>query len=43
MDNKRVKTNVTIPLWLKDVAEANDVNYSKLLELALIEYLGVSV
>ena len=42
MDNKRVKTNVTIPLWLKDVAEANEVNYSKLLELALIEYLGVS-
>lgn len=41
MDNRRVKTNVTIPAWLKSIAEANKVNYSRLLEVALIEYLGV--
>lgn len=41
MDNRRVKTNVTIPAWLKDIAEANKVNYSKLLEAALMDYLGV--
>jgi len=41
MDNRRVKTNVTIPAWLKEVAEANKVNYSRLLEVSLIEYLGI--
>lgn len=41
MDNKRVKTNVTIPAWLKEIAEERGVNYSRLLETALIEYLGV--
>lgn len=41
MDNRRVKTNVTIPLWLKELAETRKVNYSKLLENSLIEYLGV--
>ncbi|NLO08304.1 MAG: HicB family protein [Clostridiales bacterium] len=41
MENKRVKTNVTIPSWLKELAEANQVNFSKLLETSLIEYLGI--
>ncbi|WP_286944765.1 type II toxin-antitoxin system HicB family antitoxin [Acetobacterium sp. UBA5834] len=41
MENRRVKTNVTIPAWLKDAAESNHVNYSKLLEAALIDYLNV--
>lgn len=41
MENRRVKTNVTIPLWLKELAETRKVNYSKLLETSLIEYLGV--
>lgn len=41
MENRRVKTNVTIPLWLKDLAETKNVNYSKLLENSLLEYLGV--
>lgn len=40
MENRRVKTNVTIPLWLKELAETRNVNYSKLLENSLIEYLG---
>lgn len=41
LDNKRVKTNVTLPTWLKDVAEQHNVNYSRILETALIDYLGV--
>lgn len=41
MRNRRVKTNVAIPSWLKELAEANDVNYSRLLEVSLIEYLNV--
>lgn len=41
MENRRVKTNVTIPLWLKELAEAHKVNYSKLLENSLLEYLGI--
>lgn len=43
LDNKRVKTNTTIPAWLKDVAEQKGgVNYSRLLETALMDYLGIS-
>ena len=41
LDNKRVKTNTTIPRWLKEIAEANNVNFSQLLEASLIEYLGL--
>lgn len=42
MDNKRVKTNVTIPAWLKELAEAKQVNFSKLLETSLIDYLEIN-
>lgn len=41
MDNKRVKTNITLPAWLKRVAEEQRVNYSRLLETALMDYLGL--
>lgn len=41
MDNKRVKTNTTIPNWLKKIAEENHVNYSHILETALMDYLGL--
>ncbi|MBS6396964.1 MAG: hypothetical protein KH452_07415 [Clostridiales bacterium] len=41
LDNKRVKTNTTIPNWLKRIAEENHVNYSHILETALKEYLGL--
>ena len=37
MDNKRVKTNTTIPLWLKRAAEARNVNYSRILEVSLLD------
>ena len=39
MESRRVKTNCTIPLWLKKAAEEAGVNFSKLLEKALIEEL----
>ena len=43
MNNRRVKTNVTIPAWLKELAEKrDDVNLSKILEIALMDYLGIN-
>ncbi len=42
LDNRAVKTNLTIPAWLKEMAEKEGVNYSKLLQAALIDYLGLS-
>lgn len=41
LDNKRISTNVTLPAWLKAAAEQNQVNYSRLLETALLEYLDI--
>ena len=38
-DNERVKTNTTLPAWLKRIAEEQKVNYSRILEGALIDYL----
>lgn len=40
LDNRRIRTNVTIPAWLKKAAEERGVNYSQLLETALLEYVG---
>lgn len=42
LDNKKVKTNVTLPTWLKDAAEQHGVNYSRILETALIDYLNIN-
>jgi len=42
MENRRVKTNVTIPYWLKTAAEAEGLNYSRLLENAIKETLGIA-
>ncbi len=42
LDNRRIKTNVTLPSWLKDAAELEKVNYSRLLESALMDYLHIS-
>lgn len=41
MDNQRVRTSVTIPHWLKQKAENRSVNFSRLLETALMEYLEI--
>lgn len=42
MDTRAVKTNVTLPAWLKEQAEARGVNFSRVLQAALIEMLGKS-
>lgn len=34
--NKAVRTNVTIPAWLKSAAEAHHINFSKVLQDALL-------
>ena len=41
LDNKSVKTNLTIPAWLKELAEERGVNYSKVFQVALMDYLGI--
>jgi len=41
LDNRAVKTNVTLPAWLKELAEERNVNYSKVFQSALIDYLNV--
>ena len=40
-DNERIKTNITLPAWLKRIAEEQKVNYSRLLETALMDYLQI--
>ncbi|MDR1971481.1 MAG: type II toxin-antitoxin system HicB family antitoxin, partial [Treponema sp.] len=42
MNNRREKTTVTIPHWLKEAAEAEGLNYSRLLETAIKETLGIA-
>lgn len=42
LDNRAVKTNLTIPAWLKEMAEAQGVNYSRIFQTALMDYLGVN-
>ena len=39
LDNRAVKTNLTIPAWLKEVAEDNNINFSQFLQTSLKEYL----
>jgi len=41
MENKSVKKTLTIPYWLNELAEQNQVNFSQLLQTALKEYLKV--
>ena len=36
-----VKKTLTIPKWLNDVAEENNVNFSQLLQESLKEHLGI--
>ena len=40
-DKRAVRTNTSIPSWLKDMAEARGINYSQVLETALIEVMGI--
>lgn len=39
--NKSVRKNVTLPEWLNDLAEENNLNFSKVLQKALKSELGV--
>ena len=41
LDNRAVKTNTTLPYWLKAMAEARGINFSHLLQTALKEHLGI--
>lgn len=41
LDNRRVKTNVTIPAWVRELAQERGLNCSKLLEEAILDTLGI--
>ena len=41
-NNKSVKRTLTIPLWLNELAEKSNVNYSQLLQSALKQHLQVA-
>ncbi len=42
MENRSVKKTLTVPKWLNDIAEQNQVNFSHILQSALKEYLGIT-
>ena len=41
IENRAIKKTLTIPKWLNDVAEHNNVNFSQVLQSALKEHLGI--
>ena len=41
LDTRAIRTNVTIPSWLKEAAEKENINFSQMLQTALKEHLGV--
>ena len=41
-DTRAVRTNTSIPSWLKDMAEAKGINYSQVLETALMEMMDLA-
>ena len=40
-NNRAVRTNTFIPSWLRDMAEARGINYSQVLETALMEMMDI--
>ena len=40
-DNRAVKKTLTIPAWLNTIAERSNVNFSAILQQALMQYLNV--
>ena len=40
-ENKKVKKTLTIPSWLNEKAESENINFSRVLEEALISRLGL--
>lgn len=41
IENTSVRKTLTIPQWLNEIAEENNVNFSKVLQAALKDYLGI--
>ncbi|MCL2018292.1 MAG: type II toxin-antitoxin system HicB family antitoxin [Oscillospiraceae bacterium] len=41
-EEKSVKINATIPLWLKEAGEKKNVNFSQILQQGLKQYLEIS-
>lgn len=42
VQNASVKKTLTIPKWINDLAERNNINFSQLLQLAIKENLGIN-
>lgn len=42
IENVAVRKTLTIPKWINDLAEKNKVNFSRVLQIALKEQLGIS-
>lgn len=42
VDNRAVKKNCTIPYWMSEAADKAGVNYSRLLQEAIVNFLGIS-
>lgn len=40
-ENRAVKKTLTVPKWLNDMAEAQQVNFSQVLQAGLKSYLGI--
>lgn len=41
MDNRQIKTSVTIPAWVQELAQERGLNCSKLLEEAILDLAGI--
>lgn len=42
IEEKSVKKTLTIPKWLNDIAEENNVNFSQLLQVAIKKHIGLN-
>lgn len=42
LENRSIRKNCTLPSWLNTIAEKNNVNFSAVLQAALIEKLGLN-
>lgn len=42
LDKRAVRKNVTIPSWLNEAAEAQNINFSAVLQSALMEQLNIN-
>lgn len=42
VQNTSIKKTLTIPKWINDLAERNNINFSQLLQMAIKDNLGIS-